>query len=463
MKKAIVLGAGITGLYIADQLAKSGYNVTVIEKTKKVGGMASSFNYKDFTLDYGPHKFYTYLPGIYEEFMKIVGEGNYLIVKKKNSIRLLGKYFNFPVKLSELLLNINPIISFKIGLDFFRSFFKKMKIKSYEDYFVKGFGRTGYSIIFKGFAEKVWGINPKNLSEELARRRSPASNIFDVLKTILIKNKKDVSAEYFYYPKHGYGVICDNLANSIIKNKGKILLETFPTKINVKNNKVVSVEVSKSKKKKISCDVLVSSLSINEMPLLLNPNIPNDVAESFKELKFRSLIICYVFLKKEKALKDNWLFFPEKEFCFNRVAEQKSFSSFTAPAEKTVLTAEITCNYNDNIYNAHEEKLKELVLKDLEKAGLIKKEEVYDFFIRKAGRVYPVYSMEYKKNLNKVLGYLDNIGNIYTVGRLGLFNYNNADHCIDMAMVTSDIIIKGKSLEEWRKARNYFDSYKIVD
>ena len=369
MKNATVLGAGITGLYIGSRLSEKGYNVTVIEKTSKIGGMTSSFNYEDFILDYGPHKFYTQLPGIYDEFKRIVGEGNYLIVKKRNSIRLFDRYFDFPVKMSQLFTNISPVLAFKIGIDFIKAKMNKRKILTYEDYFINGFGETGYNSVFKSFAEKVWG-SPERLSEELARRRSPASNIFDVLKTVFVKNKKDVNAEYFYYPKKGYGVMCDALAKAIKKSKGVILLNTKPEKINVRNDKVVSIDLinKTGKKKKINCDLLVSSLSITELPYLLNPLPTKKILASADRLKFRALIISYVFLKKRRALKDNWLFFPEKDFCFNRVAEQKSFSEETCPADKTVLTAEITCNYGDEMYNSTDEKKKEIVLRDLEKA-----------------------------------------------------------------------------------------------
>ena len=226
MKKAIIIGAGITGLRIGAYLIDAGYNVTVLEKSGKVGGMTSSFNYKDFIVDYGPHKFYTQLPGVYDDFKKIVGEGNYLVVKKKNSIRLLGKYFDFPVKLSQLMLKISPITAFRILLDFIKAQLNKRPVLSYEDYFTNGFGKTGYSVLFEGFANKVWG-DPKTLSEELARRRSPASNIFDVLKTALVKNKGDVSAEYFYYPKYGYGVMCNNLAKYIESKGGEIILNAL--------------------------------------------------------------------------------------------------------------------------------------------------------------------------------------------------------------------------------------------
>ena len=463
-RKAIIIGAGITGLRIGLYLVENGFDVKIIEKSSKTGGMTASFNYKDFVLDYGPHKFYSQIPGVYEDFREIVGEGDYLKVKKKNSIRLLGNYFDFPVKLSQLFTMINPFLTLKIALDLIKEKTKSYLPKNYEEYFIKGFGKTGYKIVFEGFANKVWG-NPKNLAVELAIRRSPAKSIFEVVKTALIKGE-DISADYFLYPKHGYGVICDNLAKKIIENNGEIILNSQILDINLNKNYITNVNLflNNKDKKQLPCDLLISTMAINELiPLIKGKSITETTKDSLKNIKFRSLIIAYVFLKKEKTLKDNWIFFPEREFCFNRVAEQKSFSKYTCPKDKTVLTAEITCNFGDKTYNAPEDEIKDKIINDLVKAKLIKREEVYDFIIRKAGRVYPVYDLNYKKNLNLVLDWLDEIPNVFTAGRLGLFNYNNADHCLDMAKVVSKIIINNKNREEWKKAREYFNKYRIVD
>lgn len=461
MKKAIILGAGITGLRIAKYLLDSGFNVKIIEKTSKVGGMTASFNYKDFILDYGPHKFYTQLSGVNEDFKNIVGKDNYLTVKKKNSIRLLGQYFDFPAKISQLLIKIPPTTSLGILFSLAKAKLNRIKPRTYSEYFINGFGKIGYGLIFKGFAEKVWG-DPTNLDVELAIKRSPAKSIVDVLKTIVKKESADVSASSFYYPKKGYGIICENLAKSILEKKGEILLEAKLIKINAGKDNKKSVEVIFNNHKKIlSCDVLVSSIAINELCDLIPA--PEEIRVSASKLKFRSLVIGFVFLKKSRALRDNWIFFPEKEFCFNRVAELKSFSEYVSPKNRTVLTAELSCDYGDELFNSSEEEIKRKVISDLDKADLIKSEEVYDFIVRKAGRVYPVYYLNYQKDLKKVLEYLDSVGGVYTAGRLGLFNYNNADHCLDMARVISEIIIKNKGLDAWKQAREYFNKYRIVD
>ena len=123
----------------------------------------------------------------------------------------------------------------------------------------------------------------------------------------------------------------------------------------------------------------------------------------------------------------------------------------------------MTCDYNDWRWNASDYDLFELVMRDLEKIGVLKREEVLEYFSKKARKVYPVYSIDYKKNLTTILDYLDTVDNLQTTGRQGLFNYNNMDHCIDMANKTAEHINNKKGKEEWKDLRKYFDSYKIVD
>ncbi len=50
---AVIVGGGIAGLTAAAYLCKSGYEVAVCEKEKRVGGLVNSFDYKGFTFDGG--------------------------------------------------------------------------------------------------------------------------------------------------------------------------------------------------------------------------------------------------------------------------------------------------------------------------------------------------------------------------------------------------------------------------
>ena len=58
-KKAIIIGAGPTGLVTASELLKQGWRVEIYEALDRVGGLARSFQWNGYNLDIGPHVFHT--------------------------------------------------------------------------------------------------------------------------------------------------------------------------------------------------------------------------------------------------------------------------------------------------------------------------------------------------------------------------------------------------------------------
>jgi len=440
----VILGAGITGLVSAYYLSKK-YKVILIEKETFIGGSARSFEYKDFILDYGPHKIYTELPGIMREIRKICP---LLKVKKKNSIYLQGNFFDFPLKISQVATKM-PLTALQAGFDIILKPFSSLPDNSYENYLVNRFGRTLYNLSFKDYAWKVWNSNPQELDKELAKRRVAISGIFQLIKGVLFKDTKQISAEYFYYPEKGIKQLIDSLAKKIQNNKGKILTNTKISEIKLENNRIKSLKIGK---KKIKPDYVISTIPLNSLVDLMN----------FKELKgsksglsYQNLNIIYFILNKQRALKDCWIFFPEKKFIFQRISEQKSFSPYTSPENKTVLMVETTKSLNKEIIQQ--------IIKQLEGINLIKKEEIKEYFIKTIENAYPIYKKGFFKYLNPIISKLDSIDNFYLLGRQGLFNYNNMDQCWDMAMKVSDQIKDNKSKEDWQSTKRYFESYRIVD
>ena len=58
--------------------------------------------------------------------------------------------------------------------------------------------------------------------------------------------------------------------------------------------------------------------------------------------------------------------------------------------------------------------------------------KVLEAFVKKIPYAYPVYDLEYKKNLTPVMNYVGALTNIHTTGRQGNFRYNNMDQSIEM-------------------------------
>ena len=350
MKNTVVLGAGISGLYTGFRLAENNHKVTLIEKTGSVGGMAKSMPYGEYTLDFGPHKIYTVLPGVIEEYQRIT-DYTLLTVKKRNSIFLEGKRINFPINPLKAPFQINPISIIKCGLGFVSAKLKpKRNIRTYEDYFLAGFGKASYDLLFRDLALKVWG-DPKILTEELARKRVPVPSLI-TLAMSMFREKPTLSAKYFLYPPGGFGTTSENLKKKIEKLKSRIICNAQPTKIIVKNNRVTAVEYKNNKKSTIkNPDFVVSTIHVQDVLRLMQPTPPKKVLAAASGLRWRGLVLIFLFFERDNVLGENWTFFPERKYIFNRVSEPKSQSKNVAPAGKTYIIAEVTLDPQDPLFS----------------------------------------------------------------------------------------------------------------
>ncbi len=54
-KKILILGGGVAGSSMAYYLTEKGYDVTIIEKNSKVGGLARTCYYSGHPYEFGPH------------------------------------------------------------------------------------------------------------------------------------------------------------------------------------------------------------------------------------------------------------------------------------------------------------------------------------------------------------------------------------------------------------------------
>jgi len=72
LKKVIVIGSGFSGLASACFLAKSGFDVTVLEKNSSPGGRARKFEENGFVFDMGPSWYW--MPDVFDRFFAQFGK-----------------------------------------------------------------------------------------------------------------------------------------------------------------------------------------------------------------------------------------------------------------------------------------------------------------------------------------------------------------------------------------------------
>jgi UDP-galactopyranose mutase len=451
-KKIIVLGAGLTGLSVADNLSP-GFDVTIIEKEDKVGGLASSFVKSDCKFDYGPHAFLTKDREIYEYLRKITKNGLPSIGKKHVSIFFRKKFYSYPLKPSKLFFNINIVISMLCISSYIFHNCKRIilrnKSRSFEEWVISRFGRQLYLLFFRDYTIKVWGAHPSTRAASFASERIPPLKFSELFLALFSKKKevdlkKDFDSEILYYPPEGIDKVAEILKDRSVKQGSKILTNASLNKIHMKNSRITHIELEKDKKKQmLRCDYLISTIPIPDLLSLVHPNIDDDVLLAGKKLKYRPVDFLFLLISKDKVFKnkEQWVYFQDKQFIFYRIYETSAFSSLLVKKGMTGLGIELSTQSD---YTDKDDILKK-VISDLERLGFIKKDEVKMYTFDRIKHGYPIYDIDYKKNLDTINRRISQLDNLISVGRQGMFRYLDMDHCIKLGNLVKEIIKNKKS------------------
>ncbi len=473
MKKILVLGGGLGGLSVAWMLARTGkFQVTVVEKESSVGGLCGMFKHNDFYLDYGPHKSYSVIPGVLDEFVALMGK-DAMRHKKKQSIYLFGQYLNYPMSMSDLISKMGFKNLIHCGIGALQSKLvnirAKRQISSYEDFIIDKFGHNLYELVFRPLADKVWG-DPQTLSEDIARTRIPSNSILDVLVRIsgLKKERANTDAEFFYYPKGGFGRLAEMMSGEIIRHGGRIIINAAPQYLETKGKHINKVMLNCDRGKEISeTDFVISTIHLKRLLNLFSTNSEincSRISKMLEKLEYRSLILVYIFLNKEKVTNDHWIFFPDNNLIFSRIFEQKNMDTMMGPKDKTVICCDFTDYALGRLYMQSDVWLAKRCILDLTRIGLIQPSWVEETLVKRSPEFYPRYSVDYKSNLKGVYEELQGLDNLLLSGRIGFYNYNNSDHCLDMGKFIADRLIEGDSPKEiWQALERRVSEYRIVD
>ena len=469
-EKIIILGAGIGGLSVGYFLAKTGkYEVTVLEKLGVTGGLCGSFIHRDFTLDYGAHKIYSVIPGVLETIRDLM-EDRLLELQKKNRLYLRGHLVDYPLKIGNLasVLGVGMFLKlgFGYGFEFLRGMLVKNRTISYEDYMIRRFGRPAYELVFEPLADKVWG-DPASLHAEMARARVPASGGLDVILKLLglKKETKVTNAELFYYPRHGFGDFPASLKRGIEDMGGRVITNVDVREIVREGSKITAVRALINEQlHEFSVDYLISSIPLMELGRLIFPTGPEGALEAIDDLQFRHLILIYIFIKRSLVLKDQWIFFPEREFIFSRIFEQKQMNPDLGPEAETVLCCDFTCADDSREWNAADDSLVEKAVDGLVAGKFIRRDEVNGSLVKRVRNFYPRYDLAYVEKIKQMNAHLQQDDNLLLTGRIGMYNYNNSDHCLDMGRFIAENLARDQAPRNiWKDLEKRVANYRIVD
>ncbi len=450
--RVVVLGAGLAGLAAADELVRAGARVVVVEKERRVGGLAASFRVGPYWLDHGPHRFWSKDEELVRHLYELL-EGEVVVRRRRSRIHLQGRYFDYPLRAGNVVRNLPIGVLCRAGRDYLWARvldrLRPLPDASFEDWVVKRFGRTLYELFFGTYTEKAWGMSPRKISAEWASQRIAQRSLWEAAVSAL-RSPRDGEprglASEFYYPREGgIGAIARAYERRIAAGGGEIVLGARVSAIERANGRVTAVRwVGDRGEERTECDEIVSTIPLPVATTLLEPAPLEEVSRAARGLEFISILFVYLEIDRPSVSPDHWIYLPEKHLSVHRVSEFKNFSDSAAPGESTALCCEITCRAGDPTWRLRREEAARIAESDLLAAGLIDPGSARPLAIARLRHAYPVYDLDYKSRLRAVREESKGLENFRTTGRQGLFRYNNMDHSIAMGRKAARTLAAGE-------------------
>ena len=448
--KVVIIGAGPAGLSAGYELAKKGVDVSIYEAANEVGGMCKSIDLWGQIVDLGPHRFYSKEKRVSVFFHEIL-QHNFTLVNRLTCIYYRNRFFNYPLKILNVLKNLPIHITIKIIIDFLIRQIKPIKPpKTFEDWVINRFGKKLYQIFFKNYSEKLWGIPCSKIDATWAAQRIKTLSLLGAIINALRegnKNKHTTLIDQFAYPKNGTGALYEKTKSLIEEMGGQIFLNTSVRKILLDENKVLGVELANGEK--IEADHIISTMPITN--LLRGIKVSEKVQKAANKLYYRNTILVYLEVDSTDLFPENWVYVHSPEVKHGRITNFRNWCpSINKGKNTSILCLEYWAFDKDSIWNEDDVKIGSIAKLEIRKVNLIEpSNKILNVKIIRIPKCYPVYEIGYQANLDIIIEFLNKIPNLNLIGRYGAFKYNNQDHSILMGILSARKILGESTVNLW--------------
>jgi len=411
-----ILGAGIAGLTAADFLKRNNVPFVLYEAGKKIAGLATTFkDAEGFSYDFGAHF-------ITNRLAKAIGVSSEcrLVKHYGEAVWLKGKSYNYPFGLVTI-----PRMTLSWAAGQFKSLLTGHEPDSAAEWFRKRYGVILADEIALPLIEAWSGAPAEKLSPALGDGLFGGSTAKALYLKIAGKltgravacgynrEKPETANVWHVYPNGGVSALCEKLAEGL---EDSIKLESPVEAILVENEKVVAIRV-KGESQEVSA--VISTAPANILAKLVRGTA---VLEGVSHFRYRPMVFINMRFQGRGLLPDTVMWFPEKEFLFFRLTEATISMPWLAPEGKTIITVDIGCEKDDQIWAMDEEKLAELCLQHLTSIIPDAKKRFLGSNVIKTPIAYPIFLNEYEQQ-RRTFEQSTNIENLLSVGRNGEFSH----------------------------------------
>ena len=455
--RCVIIGAGPAGLTAALELARAGHEPLVFEMDDQVGGISRTVEYKGYRFDIGGHRFFTKIERVHKWWMDILSD-EFLVRPRLSRIYYGGKFFDYPLKPKNALLNLGLLEAFLVGLSYLRAqAFPHPEEDNLEQWVSNRFGKRLYSMFFKTYTEKVWGMKCTEIGADWAAQRIKnldlRKTVMSMLAPKMFKGKNQVTTliEEFHYPRLGPGQMWERVATMLEQRGFPVRLRQRVTKIHCEQSsiKAVSLESGEGEEEHVQAEQFISTMPIRELLNAMEPAPPKDVLDAANRLKYRDFLTVALVVDTAELFPDNWIYIHSAEVKVGRIQNFGNWSPYMlADESRSCIGLEYFVQEGDDIWSAADADLIERGKQETAKLGLIDPEKVLDGVVIRMPKAYPVYDHGYKENVAEIRQFLDSIPNLQLVGRNGQHRYNNQDHSMVTAFYAVENIL-GAQHDVW--------------
>jgi len=433
-----VLGAGLTGLTAAYLLSRGGTRVEVLEAAPCIGGASRTVRYGEFRFDLGGHRLYSRNQAVLDLVRELLGD-ELLEVRRSSRIYLNGDFVDYPLRFFNALFALGPLGAVSVAASYaaqrLRRALRLTRDLTLEDWLVGRFGRRLYEVYFRPYSEKVWGVPCRELTSDFAEQRIGGLSFREAVRNMLFRGRRPPPTliSRFIYPRLGFGRIPEAMAASL--PSGAVRLNAPVVRLEHDGRRVLRVFRREEGTERASePHAVISTIPVTDLLHLLSPPPPPDVAQAAAGLNYRSLVVVFLVLRRERCTTDHWVYFPGPDVFFARFHEPKNWSPAMAPPDRTGLAVEIFCSEHDGAWDKEDHLLIRRTADRLADLGLVERAAVEGGCVVRVPKAYPLYLRGYRARRERVMGFLRGLENLHPTGRNAAFCYTSGDHCMEMGI-----------------------------
>ena len=420
-----------------------------------MGGISRTVEHEGYRFDIGGHRFFSKSQQVVDLWNEILPD-DFIQRPRMSRIYYEGKFYSYPLRAFEALRNLGLWRSSMCMLSYLK--YKMLPIKdvrSFEDWTTNQFGKRLYSIFFKTYTEKVWGMPCDEMSADWAAQRikglSLWSAVVDGLKRSLGLNKKPNDGtvktllETFRYPRLGPGMMWDAARDKIVERGGQVIMGHGLKQLASDGNGGWRMTASGPEGDLvITARDAISSAPMRELAARLHP-LPATTLEA-SNLKYRDFLTVALMIRSEDLFPDNWIYIHDSKVQVGRVQNFRSWSPEMVPDQDVACVGlEYFCFEGDGLWSMEDADLVELAKKEMAILGLVDPAKVIGGAVVRQEKAYPVYDEDYAANVDAMRRELEEkFPSLHLVGRNGMHRYNNQDHAMMTAMLSVENILAGE-------------------